>query len=270
MFSALLGQFRPQDILDIALVSIAVYYALVWLRSSRAGQLLKGFAVLIGIFIISKVADLYTIEWLIGQLTPMLATLLIVVFQPELRHGLEKLGGNFFAPATKQTADLNIISQIVKAVEFLAKRKIGALIVIERNIGLSEFMETGITLQAEINADLIVSLFHKKALIHDGALIIRDKKIGAVSCMLPLTENKNLGSLGTRHRAAIGLSEVSDALIIVVSEETGYISIAENGQLTRKLTLQAVQTHLLKVYQGELTALQRNLKKLFSKKPPAK
>jgi diadenylate cyclase len=270
MFSALLGQFRLLDILDIALVSIVIYYALVWLRGSRAGQLLKGFAVLIGIFIVSKLADLYTIEWLIGQLTPMLATLLIVVFQPELRRGLEKLGGNFFTPAARQTADLNIISQIIKAVDILAKRKIGALIVVERNIDLSEFRETGISLQAEINADLIVSLFHKKALIHDGALIIQNKKIRAVSCMLPLTENKNLGSLGTRHRAAIGLSEVSDALIIVVSEETGYISIAENGQLTRKLNLQAVQTYLLKVYQGELTALQRNLKKLFGKKPPVK
>jgi diadenylate cyclase len=270
MFSSLLGQFRLLDILDIALVSIVIYYALVWLRGSRAGQLLKGFAVLIVIFIVSKVADLYTIEWLIGRLTPMLATLLIVVFQPELRRGLEKLGGNFFLPAAKQTADLNIISQIIKAVDFLAKRKIGALIVIERNIGLSEFTETGIVLQAEINADLIVSLFHKKALIHDGALIIQNKKISAASCMLPLTENKNLGSLGTRHRAAIGLSEVSDALIIVVSEETGYISIAENGQLTRRLNLQAVQNYLLKIYQRELTAFQRNLKNLFRKKPPAK
>ncbi|MDR1453635.1 MAG: diadenylate cyclase CdaA [Candidatus Margulisbacteria bacterium] len=270
MFSALLGQFRLLDLLDIALVSVAIYYALAWLRGSRAGRLLNGLAVLIGIFIISKIANLYTIEWLIGQFTPVLATLLIVVFQPELRRGLEKLGGNFFTPTPKQTADLNIISQIIKAVDFLAKHKIGALIVIERNIDLSEFRETGISLQAEINADLIVSLFHKKALIHDGALIIQDKKINAASCMLPLTENKNLGSLGTRHRAAIGLSEVSDALIIVVSEETGHISIAENGQLSRRLNLQAVQAHLLKIYQRELTTLQRNLKNLFRKKPPAK
>ena len=253
------------DIIDIILVSVAIYYALVWFRGSHAAQLLKGFFVIVVIFVISKIANLQTIQWLIAQLTPVLATLLIVVFQPELRRGLEKLGGNFFVPLIEKTADLNIISQLLKAVEIMSKHKTGALIVIERSVRLDEFVETGIHMRADINADLLISLFHKKTLIHDGALIIQDKKISAISCLLPLSmDNKDLGSLGTRHRAAVGLSEVSDALIIVVSEETGQISIAESGHLSCKLNLQAVQTYLLKVYQKELSVWQRNLRALFA------
>ncbi|GBR76261.1 diadenylate cyclase [Candidatus Termititenax persephonae] len=268
MLAATLSHIRLLDIVDITLVSVAIYYALVWFRGSRAGRLLKGFAVIIVIFVAAKVANLYTIQWLIEQLAPMLATLLIVVFQPELRRGLEKLGGNFLLPLLEKTADLNIISQLVKAVEFLSKRKTGALLAIERTARLNEFVETGIHMNADINADLLISLFNKKTLVHDGALIIQNKKISAIGCLLPLTDNKNLGSLGTRHRAAIGLSEASDALVIVVSEESGQISIAENGQLTRTLSLQAVQTYLLKIYQKELTVWQRNLKKLFVPRQP--
>ncbi|GBR77631.1 diadenylate cyclase [Candidatus Termititenax dinenymphae] len=258
--------FRLLDLVDIALVSIAAYYVLLWFRGTKTAQLFSGFAFLIAIFVISKIANLYTIEWLIEQLTPVLATLLIVVFQPELRKGLEKLGRNFLPPVSEKSADLNIISRLIKAIDVLAADKIGALIVIERTASLNEFMETGIPMNADVNSDLIVSLFHKKSLIHDGALTIQHKKITAAGCLLPLTDRKNLGSLGTRHRAAIGLSEVIDALVIVVSEETGNISIADNGQLSRKLDLQEVQTYLLKIYQQETTAFQRSLKKFFNKK----
>jgi diadenylate cyclase len=255
---------RVWDLVDIALVSITIYYVLQWLKGSRAFQLFKGFLFIASIFIFSRLADLHTIKWLIQQLAPMLATLLIVVFQPELRRGLEKLGRNFLVVLPDKTADLSIISQLIKAVEELAGHKTGALIAIERSASLNEYAETGVKLNADIDPELIVSIFHKKSLLHDGALIIQNKQISAISCLLPLTESKSLGSsVGTRHRAALGLSEATDALVIVVSEVSGQIAIADNGQLTRKLDLQAVQSYLLKIYQKESSRFRRRLTKLF-------
>ncbi|MDR1997550.1 MAG: diadenylate cyclase CdaA [Candidatus Margulisbacteria bacterium] len=261
---SLISSLRIWDFVDILLVSVALYYVLQWFKGSRAFQLFKGFVFIALVFLFSRLAHLYTIEWLIAQLAPMLATLLIVVFQPELRRGLEKLGRNFLVVIPDKTAELSIISQIVKALELLAAHKTGALIAIERSAGLSEYIETGVKLNADIDPELIVSLFHKKSLLHDGALIIQDQKISAMGCLLPLTDSKGLpSSVGTRHRAALGLSEVTDALVIVVSEETGYISIADNGQLNRKLDLPAVQSYLLKIYQKETSLFRRRLEKLF-------
>lgn len=268
MFSAL----SIRDVIDIALVSVAIYYVLVWFKGSRALQLLKGLAFLMLIYTISRVSHLNTIEWLMTQLATIMAILIIVVFQPELRRGLERLGRNFLILAPDKTADLSIISQIVNAVERLAKYKTGALIAIERSARLNEYVETGIRLNASIDPELIISLFHKKSLLHDGALIIQDHQISAVGCLLPLTESKNLASsVGTRHRAAVGLSEATDALVIVVSEESGHIAIADNGQLKRKLDLVAVQTYLLKIYQKETSNFRRSLRKFFlnSAKPGA-
>ena len=255
---------RLWDAVDVLLVSVAIYYVLQWFKSSRAFQLFKGFIFLALIFIFSKLSNLYTIEWLMTQLAPVLATLLIVVFQPELRRGLEKLGRNFLVLVPDKTADLSIISRLLNAIELLSKHKTGALIVIERSASLSEYIETGIRVNAAIEPELIISLFHKKSLLHDGAVIIQNQQISAVGCLLPLTDNKTLpSSVGTRHRAALGLSEYTDALVIVVSEETGHIAIADNGQLIRKLDPQAVQNYLLKIYQKESSLFRKRLEKIF-------
>ena len=264
----ILSALHIRDLIDIALVSVAVYYVLLWCRGSRALQLLKGLAALLLIYIVSKVASLNTIEWLMTQLATIITILIIVVFQPELRRLLERLGRNLLVIIPDKSADLSIISQLINAVEILAKHKIGALIVIERSASMSEYIETGIRLNADIDPELIVSLLHKKSLLHDGALIIQDNQLSAVGCLLPLTDTKNLpSSVGTRHRAALGLSEITDALVIVVSEETGHIAIADNGQLLRKLDLQAVQAYLLKIYHKETSHLRKSLAKLFQHHP---
>ena len=270
-YPQLLQSIRIWDAIDIILVSAAIYYVLLWFKGSRALQLFRGFIILLLLYIISNVVNLYTIKWLMTQLATIMAMLVIVVFQPELRRGLEKLGRNFTILLPDKTADLNIISKIVSAIELLAKHKTGALIVIERAANLSEFIETGVRLNAVIDSNLIASIFHKKSLLHDGAIIIQDSRISAVSCLLPLTEKNLSSSVGTRHRAALGLSEITDALVIVVSEETGQISIADNGQLIRKLELKAVQSYLLNIYQKETSQFSRRLRKLFlktSKKEP--
>lgn len=227
------------DIVDILIVSYIIFHLLKLLRGTRAFQLLKGLIVLIIIWLISQVFHLATLEWLIENIFSVGLLALVIIFQPELRKALEQLGrGGFFSRSIIMDDQLvtKIVGDVSKAAIYLAKRRIGALIVIERETGLSDFIETGTPLEARSSSELIKNIFLPNGPLHDGALIIRKDRIMAAGCYLPLSENPFISKeLGTRHRAGIGLSELSDAVIVIVSEETGQISLAIHGQIERNI-----------------------------------
>lgn len=232
--------FDWQAILDITVVAIILYQLLMLIKGTRAVQLLKGLFVLLIVSFISGQLKLTTMNWMLDQIWTMLIVALPIVFQPELRRALEQLGrGKFITmhPGTIGSEEYKkLIEEIVKCSQVLAQSRIGALIVIEKNTGIEEFVETGVKIDGVVSSEFLINLFIPKSPLHDGAVIIRGDRVAAAGCFLPLTQDTGLQKdLGTRHRAALGLSEVSDALVIINSEETGVISVAKNGQLTRFL-----------------------------------
>lgn len=250
----ILGQtIRWLDLLDISIVSILLYYILLWLRGTRALTLLRGVIFVLIIYICARFMGLYTINWLFEKFAAVLLIMVIILFQPELRRTLERLGrGRLFKGVVfgiRAPAGSFFVRSLVRSVEQLSEDKIGAIIVLERNTGLNEYLESGIRMDALISAELLFSIFQTKSPLHDGAVIIQGDRVLASSCLLPLSESRLLDKrLGTRHRAAVGLSEVSDAIIIVVSETTGTISMAENGYLTRFLTKEMLEEKLFSMH----------------------
>ncbi|ERI06820.1 diadenylate cyclase CdaA [Aneurinibacillus aneurinilyticus] len=222
---------------DILIVTYIIYKLILLLRGTRALQLFKGIIVIVVVMLASTVLQLRTLQWLMDKAFTYGVFAILVIFQPELRRALEQIGrGRLFsrssAPEEKAVADA--VEAIVKSVFYMAKRRIGALIVIERETGLSDYIETGINLTARSSTELLINIFIPNTPLHDGAVIMRKDMVMAAGCYLPLSENPTISKeLGTRHRAAIGLSEVSDALAVVVSEETGQVSIALNGEISR-------------------------------------
>lgn len=228
------------DIIDILVVAFIIFKAIEFLRDTSAGQLVKGIVVLLVVFAIANLFDLVSIKWLLSNVLDYAIIALAIIFQPELRRLLEKVGTSNIGTLTKQSYDVenmkmkNCIDSICKAVTVMSDKRIGALIVFERKSMLGEIINTGTLLNAEVSYEIIGNIFFPKSPLHDGAMVISNGKICAAGCILPLTANNNLNSqLGTRHRAAIGMSEKSDAVVLVVSEETGNISIAVNGRITR-------------------------------------
>lgn len=245
--------FRLIDVLDIVIVAYLVYKILGFIQETRAQQLVRGLVVLGIVFFLSDFLKLYLLNWLLRNFVTMGLFALIVLFQPELRRGLEQLGrrnivSGQFRSLDKENA-IEVVKEIVAAVDDFSATRTGALIVFEREIMLNDIIETGTIVDARISVRLLGNLFYEGSPLHDGAVIIRGDRIHAASCVLPLTEKKNIGrNLGTRHRAGLGVSEVSDALVIVVSEETGVISVAENGNFRRFMDLKSVEKILLGVY----------------------
>ncbi|NLC11281.1 MAG: TIGR00159 family protein [Firmicutes bacterium] len=229
-----------RDIIDIVIVSYIIYRLIVLIRGTRAEQLIKGLVVLLMAMVFSNALGLRTISWIMQSLMTMSLVAIPIVFQPELRRALESLGrGRIFQRNTYHYGEkefFNMLDEMMKSINVLVKKRLGALIVMERETGLKEIIETGIKIDGIATAELIVNIFMPRSPLHDGAVIIREDKVAAAGCFLPLTENPNLSKeLGTRHRAALGLTEQSDAVAIVVSEETGVISLAHGGKLTRYL-----------------------------------
>ncbi|WP_227764523.1 diadenylate cyclase CdaA [Zhaonella formicivorans] len=227
-------------LIDIVIVAFVIYRFMMLIKGTRAVQLLKGLAVLVVASFLSKMLGLQTIQWILEQVRLAIVVALPIVFQPELRRALEQLGrGKFFArPITfLGEEDMSrLINELVRAVQILVKNKDGALIVIERETGINDFIETGIKLDAVVSAEFLVNIFVPKTPLHDGAAIVRGDRVIAAGCFLPLTDSPYLSKqLGTRHRAALGITEVSDAVAVIVSEETGTVSVAEEGKLTRYL-----------------------------------
>ena len=231
------------DIIDIFLIAIIVYQLLKILKETRAMQLVKGIFILFLILQISSWAHLTTLNYLMRNAMQVGMFAIVVIFQPELRSLLEKMGrsnvGKLIDVATGKTIsdDDYAVTEIVHAATNMSSTKTGALIVIERETKLGDVIRTGTLLDAEVSSSLLENIFFPKTPLHDGAVIIRGDRIHTAGCFLPLTSNTNLSrDLGTRHRAALGISEASDAIVVIVSEETGKISIAINGSLTRNLT----------------------------------
>jgi len=232
--------FNWQAILDIAVVAVIIYQILMLIKGTRAVQLLKGLFILLIVSLFSRQLGLTTLTWMLDKVWTMLLVALPVVFQPELRKALEQLGrGKFITmhPGTTGPEEYRkLIDELVRCGQVLAQSRIGALIVIEKHTGIQEFIDTGVKIDGVVSSEFLINLFIPKSPLHDGAVIIRGDRVAAAGCFLPLSQDAGLQKdLGTRHRAALGLSEVSDALIMIISEETGVISAAKNGQLMRFL-----------------------------------
>ncbi len=233
------------DLIDIAVVAYFLYRIYLMLKNTRAATLVKGLLVLVLFMLISRWLNLHVISWLLEKSMTVIMVALPVVFQPELRRALEQIGrGRLFNKGSEldEQEMEEMLNAVANATVIMSRRKEGALMVFERETGLEERIETGVAVDGLISDSLLLNIFEKDTPLHDGAVIIRGKRIVAASCLLPLTENRNLSQeLGTRHRAAIGISEQSDAVVLVVSEETGAVSIARNGELMRYLTADDVK-----------------------------
>lgn len=241
------------DIIDILIVAFVIYKLLGLIKQTRAEQLLKGVLLLVVATFVSDVLELHTINWLLTGTLAIGAVAILIVFQPELRRALEYMGRSKFVKAPFGQMDKekgkHIVSQIVKSVENFSKDRTGALIVFEKETSLMDIIETGTVIDAEISEQLIGNIFYEGAPLHDGALIIRRDRAHAAGCVLPLTQDNNISKeLGTRHRAGIGITENSDAFVIIVSEETGIISTASEGKLLRFLDIKTVEKELLGMY----------------------
>ena len=247
--------FTPIDAVDILIVAFFLFKLMMIIRGTRATAILKGLALLFIANVASGFLGLRTVNWILEQGTTVILVALPVVFYPELRRALEHLGrGQLFSRlghlgGSEEAA--RVAEVVSRALRLLSESGTGALVAIEREVGLEEYIESGIRMDANLTTELLLNIFTPKTPLHDGAVIIRDGRIVAAGCFLPLTDNPYLSSkLGTRHRAALGLSELSDALVIVVSEETGSISIAQGGKLERGLTEDALHSRILRELQG--------------------
>ncbi len=247
------ANIRIRDIVDILIVAVVIYKLFTLIKETRAEQLIKGIGVLLVLTKVSEWLQLYTINWILKNVMTVGTLAILIVFQPELRRGLEYIGrSRFFTKSFIEIRGENmsrVVDEIVEATASLSRQKIGALMVLERQTGLNEVVETGTKIGGTVSSDLLINIFIPNTPLHDGAVIIKDDVIKAAACFLPLTDSSTVSKeLGTRHRAALGISERSDSLSIVVSEETGAISIAENGTISRYLDAKTLRQILLDMY----------------------
>lgn len=232
-----LSQFDLTSVLDILLVTVVIYSVLILIQGTRAVQVLRGFIGLaLIVALLSSIVDLPAFSWLVSRTLPTLLLAIPVIFQPELRRALEQLGrtGSYLR-LFRRTRESSVVIAVKDASIRLSQRRHGALIVFERDTGLQEYVDTGISLNAEPSAELLLTIFNKHTELHDGAVIIREDRLAAAACVMPLsTSSLSDRQMGLRHRAALGISEVSDAIAVVVSEETGQVSVAHNGRIIRR------------------------------------
>lgn len=275
-FENLFYGFGITDIIDILIVAFVIYKLMGLIKQTRAQQLMKGVIVLVVAAFFSGLFNLHTLNWILKGAVTLGAVAILVVFQPELRRALEYMGRSKFVKAPLKQMDKEkgkqITSHIVRAVENFSKDRVGALIVFEKETILSDIMESGTIVDAEISEQLLGNIFYEGSPLHDGAVIIRDGRLYAAGCVLPLTRSNTISKeLGTRHRAGIGITENSDALTIIVSEETGIISMASEGQLSRFLDIKTVEKTLLNMYlnkgeiQGTMSVISRVINRLRGK-----
>lgn len=233
------------DVLDVLVLTFVLYKLYFFLRGSRAAQMSVGLLVILFVSLLAQLFNMVALSWLFQNLRTVWLIAFVIIFQPELRRMLTHLGQSrlirFFIKVTQS----RVMDEIIKAVATLAKQSYGGLIVLTRNTGIKNVIETGVTLQAEVTSQLLISIFHPRSPLHDGAVVIQDEVIEAAKCILPLSQDEKLDpDLGTRHRAGLGISEETDALVIIVSEERGHISVATNGHLLRDISIDALRRML--------------------------
>ena len=253
-----LSMLRFTDLIDVLIVTYGIYKVLKFIRDTRTVQLLKGVVIVIVIMQISYFANLHTVYYILSNLMQLGVIAILIMFQPEIRRALEQVGqtkiGKWFnfEEQQEQAEKSQMVSEIVRSCQNMSESRIGALIVLERETKLGEIIDTGIPLNADVSAELLVNIFIPKTPLHDGAVIVRDNKIIAAATFLPLSQNPNLSKeLGTRHRAGLGVSEESDAVVVIVSEETGAISLAIGGELNVNLNSEALEKGLKRALEAD-------------------
>lgn len=265
--------FRVVDILEILILSFLIYYILLWVQRTRAWVLFKGMIVIVVFLLVAYIAEMYTILWIAQNVFSVAITAVIIILQPELRKALEELGKSEFLEklqlVDKKQAEGRFsdktLQGILNACTAMSKTKTGALIVLERKQALTDYAATGIVLDAVVSSQLLVNIFEHNTPLHDGAVVIKGDRIVAATCYLPLSDNRAVSKeLGTRHRAALGASENTDAMIVIVSEETGAISVAREGKLYRQLGADSLQEHLVRFQEKRLEE-EKSKKKILEK-----
>lgn len=256
-------EVRITDVVEVLILTFLLYHIMVWIRNTKAWMLLKGIVVLAVFILVAAIFKMHTILYITKNSVTVMATIAIVVFQPELRRALEKLGEKQFLPSMvpfetgreKARFSEETRESMIDAAYAMGKVKTGALIVVEQAIRLTEYESTGIQMDCLVSSQVLINIFEHNTPLHDGAIIVRGDRIVSATCYLPLSDNMRISkSLGTRHRAALGMSEVSDALIIVVSEETGAVSVAQGGVLSRNITEKELREKLSSIQDRRVEA----------------
>ena len=269
------GNFRAMDILDILMVAYIIYLFIHLVKETRAEPLLKGILMIIVVMQLSKWLQLNTIYFVIRNAMQYGVIALLIVFQPELRRALEKIGHTWFGISSLSADDpsktAHAVAEICKACKTLSKTHTGALIVIERETKLNDLIHAGIAIDSLVSSELLLNIFVVNTPLHDGAVIVRGDRIMAATCVLPLTKREDLSSeLGTRHRAGIGMSEQADAVTVIVSEETGTISYTVNGHIYRRQTAESLEANLLRLLENDSAKKAVNPKKFLYKRGSSK
>jgi len=237
------------DVLDIFLVAALFYRLLILVKGTRSAQMYVGLLVIVMVGLLAREFDLIAVKWIVDSLKTVWLIAFVILFQPELRHALAQFGRTRYFRSFVRSDSFGVLGEIVRGVETLAERRHGALIVIERNVGLRNFIETGTRIDAKVSAELLVTLFSPGSPLHDGAVMVREDSIVAAACILPLSSDPRLAAtLGTRHRAALGLSEESDAAVIVVSEQSGAISVCYRGAMKARLNEGELRSELSRIF----------------------
>lgn len=262
-FAATLPTLKIMDVVDILLVAVIIYAVINMIRTTGAARIAKSVLIILLLTVITEIVNMHLFNYLLDRILEVGLIALVIMFQPELRRMLEKLGSGSLREILKLKPEKReieqVISQTVSACETMSEERTGVLIVFERTTSLIDYQKSGTVIDARVTSALLRNIFFNKASLHDGAVLIRKERLAAAGCVLPLTQNRNLHSdLGTRHRAAIGISEVTDAVVVVVSEETGTISVAINGMLKRHLAAETLEKLLLNELAPQTEETSRN------------
>lgn len=270
-FFSMLPTIRLMDVVDILLVALVIYAIIIMIQTTGASRIAKSVLIILALTLVTQILNMYLMNYLLDKILEIGLIVLVVVFQPEIRRMLEKLGAKSLREilSTKEEKrDIDrVIEQTVSACETMSRERTGVLIVFERSTSLIDWQKSGTVVDARVSSELLRNIFFTKAALHDGAVIIRNERIAAAGCVLPLTQNRNISSdLGTRHRAGIGMSEVSDAVVVIVSEETGTISVAIGGMLKRHLAPKTLEKLLENELAPQEETKTRNPLKLLLRK----
>ena len=247
-------QFGFWAAVDILIIAFIIYHILLLIRGTRAAQMLTGILFVVAAFLISSIVPLTTINWVMNKFYSSFIIIIIILFQDDIRHVLSRMGKKPFIPGSDSLSSSQILDEIVRAAAALAMKRIGALVVIERNIILSRYVEVGTPLDARVSKELLLAIFHPSSPVHDGAAIVQRGRIAAAGCFLPLTRDENLDpNWGTRHRAAIGISQETDAIVVLVSEEGASISLVVDGKVSRRMEPKDLRRSLTDLLADERT-----------------